>query len=211
MQQYYTFDKCRLINGQHRSLDAQVNIEIDIQNSDPYGPPPPKGYYNPYGFACRGELSVEWASDGPSHLKKMLEVELVLREEDLSTKLKVVLMEFIGSDVVLPGARPGQPARIKRHMWSFICIQRPISDGLQLFPEALKRTVMKVFLFTGFLGVWNNTKTSAVIVASGKAEAIAQMKEELKQRGLADLEESDYSLVEIDPTRPCRVMVADGD
>lgn len=211
MLQFYSFEKCKLIHGQRRALDSHVNIEIDTRDDDPYAPSPPTGHYNQHGFACRGEISVEWSSQEVPYFKKMLELELVMREEELSTKLKIVLMDFIGSDVVLPGARPGQPARIKRYIWSFICVQRPLSDGLNLFPEAAKRTTMKVFLFTHFLGVWNSQKTSALVVAPGRVEAVAQMKEELKKRGLADLEESLYSLVEIDPTRASSLMISDGD
>ena len=211
MLTYHTFEKSKLMHGQRRALDSQVNIEIDIRDDDPYAPPPPSNHYNQYGFACRGEISVEWSSDEPSYLKKMLEVDLLLRDEDRSTKLKIVLLDYVGSEVVMPGARPGLPARIKRHLWSFICVQRPVSDGLDLFPDAVKRTAMKVFLFTSFLGVWNSTKTSAVVIASGKVEAIAQFQTELKKRGLADLQESDYSLVEIDPTRPSSLIISDGD
>lgn len=211
MLQYYSFEKCKLMHGQRRALDAQVNIEVDTRDDDPYAPEPPPGHYNPQGFACRGEISVEWSSEEVPYFKKMLELELLMREEELSTKIKIVLMDFVASEVVMPGARPGQPARIKRYIWSFICVQRPLSDGLNLFPESAKRTAMKVFLFTNFLGVWNSQKTSAIVVAPGRVEAIAKMQEELSRRGLADLEESVYSVTEIDPTRASSLMISDGD
>ena len=205
----YVFKDARLTCGQRKSESVHVEMAIDIQDDDPYGPPPPQGHYQ-NGFACVGRLTLEWGTSNQLYFKKLLEGTLVLMDDGDSTTLKIVLLDFIDAEPCLPGALPGQPCRTKRITWSFICPQKPLSDRLGLFPEAIKRQVMKVFVFSRFPGFWNSTQTTAVVTALTRQQAIESLKRQMEQRGLAPLQEGGYSLLELDPTKAITHIVTDG-
>ena len=205
----YTFNKADLTCGQRKSQRVAVNLSVDVQDDDPYAPPAPQGYYQ-NGFACKGELTFEWPTSVQPYFKKMLDADLTIFDQGDSTRLNIVLMELLDSSPGMPGALPGQPCRTKHYTWSFICVRKPVSDGLGLFPEAIKRHTMKVFVFTRFPGFWNNTHTSAVITAQTRQQAVGLLNAELEKRGIAPLQEGGYSVVELDPTKPTAVVVTDG-
>lgn len=209
MLQEYTFEKADVTCGQRKSQRVSVNIAVDIQDDDPFGPLPPPGHYQ-NGFACKGEMTFEWPSSQQCWFKKMMEVGLTIYDQGDSTRLNVILLEMLDSSPGMPGALPGQPCRTKHYTWSFVCVKRPTSDGLGLFPEAIKRTTMKVFVFTRFPGFWNNTETSAVVTAQNRQQAIMLLNADLQQRGIAPLQEGGYSVVELDPTRASAVVLSDG-
>jgi hypothetical protein len=209
MLQEYTFEKCDVSHGQRKSQRASVNIAIDIQDDDPFGTPPPSGHYQ-NGFACRGELTFEWPTSTPCWFKKMLEVNLTIYDQGDSSRLSIILLDMLDSAPGLPGALPGQPCRTKYITWSFICVKKPTSDGLALFPESIKRTVMKVYVFTRFPGFFYSTQTTAVVTAPTRQQAIAMLSSDLEKRGIAPLQEGGYAVVELDPTKAGSVLIADG-
>ncbi len=207
----YSFDNARVSDGHHKSQSVKVVIEIDIEDDDPFGSPAPKGHYQ-NGFACKGELTFECPNDGSySHFKKMTEMDLVIIDEKDSSKLKIVLMDNLAQLPGMPPAKEGLACRTKYYIWSFIVVKKPLCDGIGLFPESFKRSVMKVFIFTRFLGFWNSTRTSAVVTAQTRLNAIDLLNDELCEKGLAPLQEGCYSLVELDATTPLAVIVANGD
>lgn len=205
----YIFETASLTVGPRKSERVKVSISIDIQDDDPFAPPPPKGHYA-NGFACKGQLMLEWSTGSQLYFKKMMEARLSIMSEGASTSLPIILMEMLDSSPGLPGALPGQPCRTRHYTWSFICVQKPQSDGLGLFPEAIQRQVMKVFVFTRFPGYYNLTETSAVVTAQTRQQAVQLLNDKMQQRGLAPLQEGGYSLVELDPTKPNALVVADG-
>lgn len=209
MLHHYTFDTASLTCGQRKSESVTVNLAVDTEDDDPYADPKPKGHYQ-NGFACQGQLTFEWPTSVPTYFKKMLEGTLVVRDDGETSSLKIVLLDMLHSEPCLPGALPNQPCRTKKYTWSFLCCQKPSSDGLGLFPEVVKRKVMKVFIFSRFPGFWNDTQTSAVVTAMTRHQAIELLNEEMKQKGLAALQEGGYSLVELDPTRSAAHVVQDG-
>lgn len=209
MLHHYTFENAYLTYKQYKSQKAAVNIAIDVQDDDPFGPPPPPNHYQ-NGFACKGELTFEWGTSNQCYLKKMQEVDLVIHDQGDSSKLKIILLDMLDSSPGMPGALQGQPCRTRHYTWSFVVTQKPLSDGLGLFPEAIKRVVMKVFVFTRFPGFWNVTETSAVVMAQTRQQAVTLMNDELSKRGIASLQDGGYSVMELDPTKPSAFVMADG-
>lgn len=205
----YTFKYARLTCGQHASQKASVNLDVDIEDDDPFAKPAPSGHYQ-NGFACKGEVTFECSSTVAKQFMKMIEVELVVTDAGDSTKLKVVLMELLDVSPGIPNAMWGRPCHTKHYTWSFLCVQKPSIDNLGLFPDEIKRKVMKAYVFTRFPGFWNNTNTSAVITASSRQHAIALLDAELAKKGIAPLQEGGYSLQELDPTKPSVVVMSDG-
>lgn len=212
MLNHYVFKECELKVGQRKSDTCTVKIEVDIHDDDPYAPPPPKDHYI-NGMRCHGELKVEVSNTSPSHLRKMLEASLTLKDQGDSTKIQIVLLEMLDSQTGIKHPIEGRPPHTKIQIWSFFCNQIPASDGLGIFPKPSARSekrLMKVFVFTRFPGWFNSERTSAVIVAESKQAAVTLLSNKLEERGLARLVDGGYAVVEVDPTCVSAVIAIDG-
>lgn len=210
MLQSYHFPTCSFCVKNRKIENATVNIEIDIEDDDPFAVPAPSGsYFN--GMRCEGQFTVELPNtNGLTYLKKSLGANLTLRDQGDTTKLNIVLTELLDSQSGLLAKLPGRPCMTMRHTWAFLCIEKPLCDGMGLFPEAMKRCVMKVFVFTRFPGWWNSTQTSATVIAANRHQAKELLDETLTHKGLAPLQEGEYSLVELNSSQPGVVVSSDG-
>jgi hypothetical protein len=191
----YRFPKCGLKMGQHKGIDVDVHLEISVRSEDN---DKPEDFHE--GVRAIGELSFDcypiggW-KDHPVQKNKVGDLCLCEEGNQNSTRVNILFVDKNGERTILKD-------RIRRYIWLFYVIGKPLSDGLEIFPWWYTGKLMnKLFTCTDFRGIWP-IGVSSVVVAKDQPEAKRLLIAALKQSGINQPEIHDLTLQEIDLKRP---------
>lgn len=204
----------RLTIGLHKTIFCKVLIEIEILDlNDDWAEIDPNVNLNDYidGVRAKGEFYFETSPiiDSRDHpVAKNTLADLILYDEKESTRLNILITEMISAvDVV--------PKKIKRYLWSFLPVGKPLFDKLDLFPKSYqgvknkKKSMNHIYSCTKFRAEWP-AEMASVIIAQSKAEAKVLLNKKLLEFGIiSDLD--DYDLTEIDIDQKGAIILNSGE
>jgi hypothetical protein len=200
--------------GLHKTIFCKVKFEIEtIDLNDDWAELDPNINLNDYidGVRAKGEFHFETSpiNDCRDHpVAKNTLAELLLYDEEESTKLNIFIVENISSvDVV--------PKKIKRYLWSFLPVGKPFFDKLNIFPKnyqgvkSKKKSMNQIYSCTKFRAEWP-VEVASIIIAQSKAEAKVLLNQKLREFGIIS-ELDDYELTEIDIDQKGAIILNSGE
>ena len=200
MRDFYTFDKASLTVGAKTPVDVKVSLEVAYKDDDEYGDDDNEDY-GPLGVKMMGELQIEVAFCNTLVQKNTTGI-LSLRQGDDSSRFNVICMEFLHHLQIVPN-------KIRREFWLFYALGRPISDGLDLFPDFTQKKALRVYTVTNFNGSWP-LGVSCVVVANNRKEARRLLDVKLEEAGVLKGRNKDYDLDDLDIFSPAAFVLNDG-
>jgi hypothetical protein len=197
MLQHYVFDG-NLKIGPHKQIPVKVQLEVATLEDDEWADDQPAHNPDEYidGVRMTGELSFDTSpiTDGKHPVQRNVVAELTVRHEGESSRFNILLLERTG--VVDVGQQP-RPQAVKRYFWLFFAIGKPMSDGLELFPQGYRgRNMNRIYTCTDFRGYWP-VGVASLIIAKDRTEAHRMLKQKLKEAGIPEEGDGKYTLEEV--------------
>ena len=199
MKDFYTFEHADLVVGARASASVKVSLEVATPDDDEWAEEDTEEYHN--GMRVCGELQIDIPFNN-TYIRPLTEGILTVKNDDDSSRFPIIFIEMTGIVPVIPN-------KIKRYFWLFACLKRPLSDGLELFPESARREPLKVYTVKNFNGCWPLGVT-CVVVAKDRKEARRLLNQQLDNAGILKGQDKPYDLDELDVTTPQAIVLHDG-
>lgn len=194
--------------GQHKTINCAVQLEIEILEYDEWADQTiPIDYSNFIdGVRILGELSFDIPPlyyNDKHPVRKSVMADLILRDDDVTTRINILFLEKSGESVLLKG-------RIHRYFWQFYAIGKPAWDKIGIFPSNYRgKNMNRFYSCVDFRGYWP-VGVASVIVAHDEREALSLLKKQLKDLGIPIEGDGKFKLKEIDIQTKGAVILIDG-
>ncbi len=200
MREFHRFDRAFFAEKGHMPLAVKVSLEVLTKEDDEWATEEDAQIYDD-GVHASGELETDiWF--GNNKIKPGLVGDLTVHFEDEYSRFNIVIIEMISVETIIPNKQ-------KRYWWGFHLVGKPLHDGLELFPFNFKKTPMKVFTVTNFVGHWP-IGVAAVVVADDRKKARKLLDAALDKKNLMVKQEKKYDLDELDICSPQALVLCDG-
>ncbi len=209
MRDFYTFENADLTVGARSAVKVKVSLEVATPDDDEWAEEDKEEYIN--GMKVCGELQID-IPFGNTFIKPLSEGILRVTNDGESSRFPIVFIENAGTAPVLTGpvGRYAMNAnKVTRYFWLFVCLKKPLSDELELFPDFMRREPLKVYTVKNFNGCWPLGVT-CVVVAKDRKEGRRLLDQQLDNAGILKGERKDYDMDELDITTPQAIVLHDG-